>query len=409
MKKGFERFRRVWNRNTFVGERYTNNVRNIGVVNGILILMGAILTIVNLIKGDYYTAMSPLSFSVLSIITMIFLLVFKNRRAVCVLSLVNVVAILTYDILFVSNGFAFLWTMLVPLSISYLLGLKEGFYITSYFQLLFVVVFYTPIRQFVEGHYPAIVLERFPILYFFNAIITIYVMYQYYKSVIAEIDHADNLIAEVNRQTMTANARAEKLERLSNEVVETLAKTIDVKDKYTNGHSFRVALYSAATADMLGWSEEEKEDLYQEALLHDIGKIGIQDAVLNKPGTLTAEEYAEVKKHTVIGKNILDGLEDMRDSALVAMYHHERYDGAGYPTGISGEDIPSHARIVAIADAYDAMHADRIYRKAYPREKIRQEFIDQRGRQFDPVYLDAFMQLMDDGTLDRLDEEELTA
>ena len=409
MKKGFERFHRVWNRNTFVGERYKINIRNIGVVNGILILMGIILFIVNMMKGDYFTAMSPLAFSALSIVTMISLLVFKSRRAACVLSLVNVVAVLTYDVLFVTNGFAFLWTLLVPLSIFYLLGFKEGLFITLYFQLLFIVLFYTPLRQFVEGHFAVIVLERYPILYFFNALITVYVMYQYYKSVIAEIDHADNLIAEVRRQTMTANARAEKLERLSNEVVETLAKMIDAKDKYTNGHSFRVALYSAAIAERLNWSEEEKKDLYQEALLHDIGKIGIQDSVLNKPGTLTEAEYAEIKKHTVIGKNILDGLEDMRDSAQVAMYHHERYDGGGYPTGISGEDIPAHARIVAIADAYDAMHTDRIYRKAYPRDKIRQEFIDQRGRQFDPVYLDAFMQLMDDGTLDQLDDEKKTA
>lgn len=403
MKKRFENFRRVWNRDTFVGERYENNIRNIGVVNGILILLGVLLVVVNLIKGDYFTAMSPLAFSLLSIATMILLLVFKSRRAACIMSLVNIVVILTYDILIISNGFAFLWTLLVPLSICYLFGLKEGFVLTAYFQLVFLAVFYTPLRQFVEGRYPAIVMERFPLLYLFNAIITFYVMYQYYASVISEIDHADHLTAEVQRQTMTANARAEKLERLSKEVVEALAKTIDAKDKYTNGHSFRVALYSVAIADRLGWSEEEKEALNQEALLHDIGKIGVHDSVLNKPGRLTEEEYAEIKQHTVIGKNILDGMEDMSDTALVVMYHHERYDGKGYPTGLSGEDIPSHARIVAIADAYDAMHADRIYRKALSREKIRQEFIDLRGLQFDPVYTDAFIQLLDDGTLDQLD------
>ena len=403
MKNRFEDFRRVWSRDTFVGERYENNIRNIGVVNGILILMGIILVAVNLMKGDYFTAMSPLAFLLLSVVTMILLLVFKSRKAACIISLVNMVVILTYDILIISNGFAFLWTMFVPLTVCYLFGLKEGVLITAYFQFVFFVVFYTPLRQFVEGHYPVVVMERFPLLFLFNAIITIYVMYQYYKSVVSEIDHADNLIAEVQRQTLTANARAEKLERLSKEVVEALAKTIDAKDKYTNGHSFRVALYSEAIADRLGWSEEEKEDLYREALLHDIGKIGIQDSVLNKPGKLTEEEYAEIQKHTVIGKSILDGMEDMNDTAMVVMYHHERYDGDGYPTGLSGENIPSHARIVAIADAYDAMHTDRIYRKALSPEKIRQEYIDQRGLQFDPVYTDAFMQLMDDGTLDRLD------
>ena len=392
-------------RNTFVGERYDNNMRNIGVVNGILILLGIVLVIVNLMKGDYFTALSPLAFSVLSIAAMICLLGFKSRRAVCAISLVNIVAILTYDVLFLSNGFAFLWTMLVPLSVCYLFGLKEGFILTAYFQALFFVFFYTPLRQFVEGHYPTIVMERFPLLYLSNAVITFYVMYQYYKSVISEIDHAENLTAEVRLQTLTANYRAEKLERLSKEVVEALAKAIDAKDRYTNGHSFRVASYSVALAERLGWAKEERDALYQEALLHDIGKIGIQDAVLNKPGTLTDEEYAEIKKHTVIGRNILAGMEDMSDTALVVMYHHERYDGEGYPAGLAGEAIPSHARIVAIADAYDAMHADRIYRKAFPREKIRREYVAQRGLQFDPAYTDVFIQLIDDGTLDRLDSQ----
>ena len=125
--------------------------------------------------------------------------------------------------------------------------------------------------------------------------------------------------------------------------------------------------------------------------------------MLNKPGKLTPEEFEQIKEHTVIGKSILDGLEDMTDTALVVLYHHERYDGGGYPTGLSGTDIPSHARVVAIADAYDAMHADRIYRKALDKESIRSEMIDQRCKQFDPEYLDAFLSLMDDGSLDALD------
>ena len=119
-----------------------------------------------------------------------------------------------------------------------------------------------------------------------------------------------------------------------------------------------------ALARKLGFDEKETDTLKQEALLHDIGKIGVPDAVLNKPGRLNDEEYDAIKLHTTIGKEILSGLEDMHSFEEVAMHHHERYDGRGYPTGLSGEAIPSHARIVALADAYDAMHSDRIYRKA---------------------------------------------
>lgn len=403
MKKMLHHVHTVINRSIFVGERYEKNIRNIAVVNSILIVLGAVLFTVNIIHGDSFTALSPLTFFILSTVALLLLVVKKSRKASVIVSMINVITILTYDVVIISNGFAFLWTLFVPLAVCFLLGLKEGIILTAYFQLLFFVVFYTPLNKLVEGHFSDIVLQRFPLLYLFNAIITIYAMYRYYESVIAEIDHADIMKAEIKKQTSEALARAHEFERLSYEVVEALAKTIDVKDKYTNGHSFRVAAYSAAIAEKLGWSRSEVDNMYREALLHDIGKIGIPDAVLNKPGRLTPEEYEEIKKHTIYGKTILDGLEDMKNTAEVAMYHHERYDGTGYPTGLSGEDIPPHARIVAIADAYDAMHSDRIYRKAMDSERIRQEFIDQRGMHFDPVYADAIICLIDDGTLDSID------
>ena len=199
-----------------------------------------------------------------------------------------------------------------------------------------------------------------------------------------------------------ANASAEKM-ILSMKMLETLAGTLDAKDKYTNGHSMRVAFYSTRLAEALGWSKEQISMLRYEALLHDIGKIGVPDAILNKPAKLSEMEFGLIKSHTIVGSDILKNMIAVPGACEVARYHHERYDGKGYPSGLSGTDIPVNARIVCIADAYDAMSSDRIYRKALSREKIRQELIDGSGTQFDPELLNKFVEIMDADKLDILD------
>ena len=199
-----------------------------------------------------------------------------------------------------------------------------------------------------------------------------------------------------------ANASAEKM-ILSMKMLETLAGTLDAKDKYTNGHSMRVAFYSTRLAEALGWSKEQISMLRYEALLHDIGKIGVPDAILNKPAKLSEMEFGLIKSHTIVGSDILKNMIAVPGACEVARYHHERYDGKGYPSGLSGTDIPLNARIVCIADAYDAMSSDRIYRKALSREKIRQELIDGSGTQFDPELLNKFVEIMDADKLDILD------
>ena len=191
-----------------------------------------------------------------------------------------------------------------------------------------------------------------------------------------------------------ANATLERA-KLSLKMLETLARTIDAKDKYTNGHSSRVAIYATILAENLGWSEKQIEMLKYEALLHDIGKIGVPDSVLNKPDRLTATEFNIIKSHTLVGSDILKNMIAVPTAASVAKYHHERYDGNGYPSGLKGTDIPLDARIVCIADAYDAMSSDRIYRKALSEEIIRKELIRGRGTQFDPDLLDVFLKLFD--------------
>ena len=195
-----------------------------------------------------------------------------------------------------------------------------------------------------------------------------------------------------------ANADAEKM-KLSMNMLETLASTLDAKDSYTNGHSVRVAAYSVKLAKALGWSERKLSVLRYEALLHDIGKIGVPDSVLNKPSRLTEVEFGMIKVHAVVGSDILKNMIVLPGAALVARHHHERYDGKGYPDGLAGEEIPLNARIVCIADAFDAMNSDRIYRKALSSDKIRAELIKGRGVQFDPKLLDKFIELFDSGEI----------
>lgn len=213
-----------------------------------------------------------------------------------------------------------------------------------------------------------------------------------------------NLQKEVARQTANAEERSKKIELMSLQTVQTLANAIDAKDQYTNGHSTRVSMYSMILAEALGWDSERIDNLRYAALLHDIGKIGVPDAILNTPKKLNPNEYDAVKTHTTIGSEILKNNTMIMGAEDVALHHHERYDGSGYPGGLSGNNISEESRIVAIADAYDAMRSRRIYRKALSESRVREELINGRGGQFDPYFLDVFMKLMDSGVF-----EEITA
>ncbi len=187
------------------------------------------------------------------------------------------------------------------------------------------------------------------------------------------------------------------VEKLTLNSIMAIANTIDVKDAYTSGHSFRVAKCSAAIAKRLGWSEAEVQNLHYIALLHDIGKIGIPDAILNKPTQLAEEEFAIIKKHPLVGNEILKDIHMIEHVAEGALYHHEHYDGSGYPFGLKGEDIPICARIVCIADSYDAMTSNRVYRSKLKEDAVIAEFERCKGTQFDPELTDLFINMLQEG------------
>ena len=186
------------------------------------------------------------------------------------------------------------------------------------------------------------------------------------------------------------------------ETAEALANAIDAKDKYTHGHSMRVAVLSRRIAEEAGFSEEECNKVYFSALLHDVGKIGVPDDVINKPGRLTDEEFEQIKLHPVYGDQILSSIKQSPYLRIGARYHHERYDGRGYPDGLAGEDIPVIARVIAVADAYDAMTSTRSYRNALDVQKVRNEIAKGLGTQFDYQFAAIMLRLIDEGTAEEL-------
>ena len=184
-------------------------------------------------------------------------------------------------------------------------------------------------------------------------------------------------------------------QNLFEDTATALVNAIDAKDQYSRGHSLRVAEYSKLIAEELDKDAEDCERIYYAALLHDVGKIGISDAIINKSGRLTPEEYGVIKQHPVMGNQILSSIRDYPYISIGAHYHHERYDGKGYPDGLKGEEIPEIARIISVADAYDAMTSDRSYRTALPQAFVREEFVKGSGTQFDPNFAQVMIKLID--------------
>lgn len=193
--------------------------------------------------------------------------------------------------------------------------------------------------------------------------------------------------------------RHERDNEIINESIETFTGFIDAKDPYTNGHSKRVAIYTRLIAKEMGYEGEELDRIYYIALLHDCGKIAVPDNILGKPGRLTDEEFEIIKSHTVRGGEILSSFKSLENVGEGARYHHERYDGKGYPEGLAGENIPLIARMICVADSFDAMNSNRVYRRHLSKETIIGEIEKNKGTQFDPKIADIMLRLIRDGKI----------
>jgi len=193
--------------------------------------------------------------------------------------------------------------------------------------------------------------------------------------------------------TLSKNTLLNDLRELFFTTIKSISSALDAKDTYTHGHSHRVTLFSLIIAQELGLDDSSIEEIETAGLLHDIGKIGVPEDILCKPGKLTDEEYCIIKQHAARAKKILDTIPSLQHVSTWASCHHERWDGRGYPNGLQGEDIPLPARILAVADTYDAMTSNRSYRKGLPHEVAAEEIKNCSGSQFDPKMIEAFIRV----------------
>ncbi|MCR4821729.1 MAG: response regulator [Treponema sp.] len=198
-----------------------------------------------------------------------------------------------------------------------------------------------------------------------------------------------NLHREVENQTA-------RIKKLTYEITQALSRTVDAKDHYTRGHSKRVAEYSREIARRMGKSEREQEEIYFMGLLHDIGKIGVAGSIIRKNSRLTDDEFEEIKEHPMAGYNILKTITSLPGLAIGARWHHEHFDGSGYPDGLVGKQIPEEARIIAVADVYDALSSKRSYSEIRPQAVVRSIIEEGKGTHFDPVIADIMLSMIDD-------------
>jgi energy-coupling factor transport system substrate-specific component len=210
-------------------------------------------------------------------------------------------------------------------------------------------------------------------------------------------------MAIIRSRTRKLQLKQQEYRTIISQALTAIANTIDAKDSYTSGHSVRVAAYSVEIARKMGMDRDFYENLYYIALLHDVGKIGIPNEIINKPTSLSNDEYDAIKQHPEIGKNILSGITTIPHLTAGTAEHHERWDGKGYINELTGEEISLEARIIAIADTYDAMSHDRAYRKSLPREAILEEFKKVSGKQFDPAITAITIELIEQDYFNSID------
>ena len=219
------------------------------------------------------------------------------------------------------------------------------------------------------------------------------------KLVMSYVKESRALSKQLINKIQLLAAKNKELQEMTLKVIETLATTLEARDSYTRGHSTRVSIYAANTARYMGQDEEHCLQLEVDGLLHDLGKIGVPDAILNKPGKLSEEEYETMKKHPLLASQILSALDNMKEMCLWINAHHERFDGKGYPLGLKEKEIPREGSILALADSFDAITTDRPYRKARSKEDAAEELSRCSGSQFNPEITEVFLSNLNKITL----------
>ncbi len=364
------------------------------------------LTCIWIVIQNYRTKTEPLLWFITSLLDIVFIMcglaVYLRPRTRKIVQLAKFVSSITICIIFTlyavkgyNQGFSLLWALIVPYGSMTVIGLLPGTVVTAYLSVMNFVLFWTPLRQYLLYEYSDVYCSRFPVLFVLASVISLYTNYKLAEANLHQAWEKERLQAAVEEERR-------KIGKITMQTIISISNAVDAKDSYTKKHSERVAKYSKIIANELRWSKTEQENLYNMALLHDIGKIGVPDAILNKHGMLTDEEYPTIRKHPIIGGEILKDFTLIEDVSVGAYYHHERYDGKGYPQGLKGEEIPIEARIIGIADSIDAMNSDRVYRGKKDISYILNQLEAGKGTQFDPNLDEIVIALIKKGKL-RLD------
>lgn len=379
---------------------------DVGALQRIIVTFGIIMLLIdmeNLRQGKWLIGIATFVVAVICVLAALLLRRFEQVRTLCKITSI-VLLFLSIPILFLgaNAGFSLLWYFLIPLITLILLGIPFGAPICIGFGCAVMLMFWTPLRHYLLYSYRHDYYLFYPIFYwaFCLFVVIMDVFYKEYR--IKQSENEKNLQAEVDKALL-------QTKNMLVGAVAAIGRMIDEKDSYTRRHSQRVAEYARLIARYLPnqtFSEEEILLLYHCGMLHDIGKIAIPDHILNKSDRLTKQEYEIMKTHTLWGKEILSELEFLQQADLAAAYHHERYDGKGYPRGLKADELPLSVHIICAADALDAMNSDRCYRKRCTEQYIIQEFEKGAGKQFEPQVAAMVVQLVKSGKIQTIGETD---
>ena len=319
----------------------------------------------------------------------------ENKKAFLMRVLVFLGIMLTvYGLFGMNNGISYYWSYLAVIVIFIEFGTPFGVIWCTFFLVFSIVILCTPVRDMLPYHYSDEYAFSFPWMYACD-FVGAFVGNLFYKKSCIDIEQQD---AKLQKELTQA---IDDVDQAMFDSVAIISQLIDEKDMYTKEHSLRVARYAKLIAEKSGYAKDAAElrVIYNAALLHDIGKVAVPDSILNCDAQLSDEEYNIVKKHTIWGSDILKELTFYPKIFYGARYHHERYDGQGYPEGIKGKDIPLEARIVSVADTLDAMNSERVYRKPCSKNYIISVFENDNGAQFEPVLAKAACELIKEGKI----------
>ncbi len=360
----------------------------------VLIIVNALMAVVNYLEHSVMVEYTSLIFCIGSSISLFILKVLKKRELALLIITVIIAWLFSYYFMHGTNdGYSCIWMLIFPYVAVTVIGIRYGIGMGGFFLILLIIYCWTPAKMRLEYDYNPFFLTRLPVFYMVSMAFSVWTSLQLQKADQMQERRIEELDAAVK-------AERERNMKTAMQSIISISHAVDAKDPYTNEHSMRVAEYSKLIADELGWDEDMKNSIYIASLIHDIGKIGVPDAVLKKPSHLSDEEYEVIKEHPEIGYGILKDFDAIERAMEGILYHHERYDGKGYPRRLKGEEIPLYGRIIAVADAFDAMNSNRVYRKAMSKQKIVEQLKSGEGKQFDPEFAEIMLKLIDNGKIE---------